>query len=430
MNVLVIGSGGREHAIAWKLAQSSLVETVYVAPGNAGTSLEPGVVNVHYETNEHDQLLRFAKDNVQFTIVGPEDPLVDGIVDLFEEARLPIIGPTRNAAQLEGSKIFAKEFLKRYDIPTASYNVYEEAEPAIEWIKNNPATWVIKADGLAAGKGVTVASTEEEAIDAINEWIPKGKIIIEECLVGEEASFICLIDGEYALPLATSQDHKARDANDQGPNTGGMGAYSPAPIITDTVHRRIMREIVHRTMHGFKKEGIVYKGFLYVGLMIDEKGSPRVLEYNCRLGDPETQPILMRLETALADLCLAALAGKLKGYPIRWDVRPALGVVMASKGYPGKYEQGDPISGLDNMVFRTVSRKGPIGSKDIKVFHAGTVEIDGKVCTDGGRVLCVTALGEAIGSAQNTAYEGVTQIWWPGVFYRPDIGNKAFKLYS
>ena len=430
MNVLVIGSGGREHAIAWKLAQSSLVETVYVAPGNAGTSLEPGVVNVHYETNEHDQLLRFAKDNVQFTIVGPEDPLVDGIVDLFEEARLPIIGPTRNAAQLEGSKIFAKEFLKRYDIPTASYNVYEEAEPAIEWIKNNPATWVIKADGLAAGKGVTVASTEEEAIDAINEWIPKGKIIIEECLVGQEASFICLIDGEYALPLATSQDHKARDVNDEGPNTGGMGAYSPAPIITDTVHRRIMREIVHRTMHGFKKEGIVYKGFLYVGLMIDEKGSPRVLEYNCRLGDPETQPILMRLKTALADLCLAALAGKLKGYPIRWDVRPALGVVMASKGYPGKYEQGDPISGLDNMVFRTVSRKGPIGSKDIKVFHAGTVEIDGKVCTDGGRVLCVTALGEAIGSAQNTAYEGVTQIWWPGVFYRPDIGNKAFKLYS
>ena len=430
MNVLVIGSGGREHAIAWKLAQSSLVETVYVAPGNAGTSLEPGVVNVHYETNEHDQLLRFAKDNVQFTIVGPEDPLVDGIVDLFEEARLPIIGPTRIAAQLEGSKIFAKEFLDRYLIPTASYNVYEEAEPAIEWIKNNPATWVIKADGLAAGKGVTVASTEEEAIDAINEWIPKGKIIIEECLVGQEASFICLIDGEYALPLATSQDHKARDANDQGPNTGGMGAYSPAPIITDTVHRRIMREIVHRTMHGFKKEGIVYKGFLYVGLMIDEKGSPRVLEYNCRLGDPETQPILMRLETALADLCLAALAGKLKGYPIRWDERSALGVVMASKGYPGKYEQGDPISGLDNMVFRTVSRKGPIGSKDIKVFHAGTVELDGKVCTNGGRVLCVTALGESIGSAQNTAYEGATQIWWPGVFYRPDIGNKAFNLFS
>ena len=428
MNVLVIGSGGREHAIAWKLAQSSLVETVYVAPGNAGTSLEPGVVNVHYETNEHDQLLQFAKDNVQFTIVGPEDPLVDGIVDLFEEARLPIIGPTRNAAQLEGSKIFAKEFLDRYLIPTASYNVYEEAEPAIEWVKNNPATWVIKADGLAAGKGVTVASTEEEAIDAINEWIPKGKIIIEECLVGQEASFICLLDGEYALPLATSQDHKARDANDQGPNTGGMGAYSPAPIITEPVHRRIMREIVHRTMHGFKKEGIVYKGFLYVGLMIDEKGSPRVLEYNCRLGDPETQPILMRLETALADLCLAALAGKLKGYPIRWDDRPALGVVMASTGYPSKYKQGDPISGLDNMVFRTVSRKGPIGSKDIKVFHAGTVEINGKVCTDGGRVLCVTALGEAIGPAQNTAYEGVKQIYWPGVFYRPDIGNKAFKF--
>ena len=428
MNVLVIGSGGREHAIAWKLAQSSLVETVYVAPGNAGTSLEPGVVNVHYETNEHDQLLQFAKDNVQFTIVGPEDPLVDGIVDLFEEARLPIIGPTRNAAQLEGSKIFAKEFLDRYLIPTASYNVYEEAEPAIEWVKNNPATWVIKADGLAAGKGVTVASTEEEAIDAINEWIPKGKIIIEECLVGQEASFICLLDGEYALPLATSQDHKARDANDQGPNTGGMGAYSPAPIITEPVHRRIMREIVHRTMHGFKKEGIVYKGFLYVGLMIDEKGSPRVLEYNCRLGDPETQPILMRLETALADLCLAALAGKLKGYPIRWDDRPALGVVMASKGYPSKYKQGDPISGLYNMVFRTVSRKGPIGSKDIKVFHAGTVEINGKVCTDGGRVLCVTALGEAIGPAQNTAYEGVKQIYWPGVFYRPDIGNKAFKF--
>lgn len=429
MNVLVIGSGGREHAIAWKLAQSSLVETVYVAPGNAGTSLEPGVVNVHYETNEHDQLLQFAKDNVQFTIVGPEDPLVEGIVDLFDEARLPCIGPTRIAAQLEGSKIFAKEFLDRYLIPTASYNVYEEAEPAIEWVKNNPATWVIKADGLAAGKGVTVASTEEEAIDAINKWIPKGKIIIEECLIGQEASFICLVDGKYALPLATSQDHKARDANDQGPNTGGMGAYSPAPIITEPVHRRIMREIVHRTMHGFKQEGIVYKGFLYVGLMIDDKGSPRVLEYNCRLGDPETQPILMRLESALADLCLAALAGKLKGYPIRWDKRSALGVVMASKDYPGEYKKGDPISGLDNMVFRTVSRKGPIGSKDIKVFHAGTVEINDKVCTDGGRVLCVTALGEAIGPAQNTAYEGVKQIWWPGVFYRPDIGNKAFKLY-
>ena len=428
MNVLVIGSGGREHAIAWKLAQSPLVETVYVAPGNAGTSLEPGVVNVHYETNEHDQLLQFAKDNVQFTIVGPEDPLVDGIVDLFNENRLLCLGPTRKAAQLEGSKIFAKEFLDRYLIPTASYNVYEEAGPAIEWIKNNPATWVIKADGLAAGKGVTVASTEEEAIDAINEWIPKGKIIIEECLVGEEASFICLIDGEYALPLATSQDHKARDANDEGPNTGGMGAYSPAPVITDTVHRRIMREIVHRTMHGFKKEGIVYKGFLYVGLMIDEKGSPKVLEYNCRLGDPETQPILMRLETALADLCLAALAGKLKGYPIRWDKRPALGVVMASEGYPGEYKKGDPISGLNNMVFRTVSRKGPIGSKDIKVFHAGTVEIDGNVCTDGGRILCVTALGESIGPAQNTAYEGVKQIHWPGAFHRPDIGNKAFKF--
>ena len=429
MNLVVIGSGGREHAIAWKLAQSPLVETVYVAPGNAGTSLEPCVVNVHYETNVHDQLLQFAKDNVQFTIVGPEDPLVDGIVDLFEEARLPIIGPTRNAAQLEGSKIFAKEFLDRYLIPTASYNVYEEAEPAIEWVKNNPATWVIKADGLAAGKGVTVASTEEEAIDAINEWIPKGKIIIEECLVGQEASFICLLDGEYALPLATSQDHKARDENDQGPNTGGMGAYSPAPIITEPVHRRIMREIVHRTMHGFKKEGIVYKGFLYVGLMIDEKGSPRVLEYNCRLGDPETQPILMRLTSALADLCLAALANKLKGYPIRWDNRTALGVVMASNGYPEKYNKGDPISGLNNMAFRTVSRKGPIGSKDIKVFHAGTVEIDGKVCTDGGRVLCVTALGESPGSAQHQAYDGVKQIYWPGVFYRPDIGNKAFKSF-
>jgi len=428
LNVLVIGSGGREHAIAWKLAQSPLVETVYVAPGNAGTSLEPKIANVHYETSEHDQLLQFAKDNVQFTIVGPEDPLVNGIVDLFNENRLLCLGPTRKAAQLEGSKIFAKEFLDRYLIPTASYNVYEEAGPAIEWIKNNPATWVIKADGLAAGKGVTVASTEEEAIDAINEWIPKGKIIIEECLVGEEASFICLIDGEYALPLATSQDHKARDANDEGPNTGGMGAYSPAPVITDTVHRRIMREIVHRTMHGFKKEGIVYKGFLYVGLMIDEKGSPKVLEYNCRLGDPETQPILMRLETALADLCLAALAGKLKGYPIRWDKRPALGVVMASEGYPGEYKKGDPISGLNNMVFRTVSRKGPIGSKDIKVFHAGTVEIDGNVCTDGGRILCVTALGESIGPAQNTAYEGVKQIHWPGAFHRPDIGNKAFKF--
>ena len=429
MNVLVIGSGGREHAIAWKLAQSPLVETVYVAPGNAGTSLEPKIANVHYETSEHDQLLQFAKDNVQFTIVGPEDPLVNGIVDLFNENRLLCLGPTRKAAQLEGSKIFAKEFLDRYLIPTASYNVYEEAEPAIEWIKNNPATWVIKADGLAAGKGVTVTSIEEEAIDAINKWIPKGKIIIEECLVGEEASFICLIDGEYALPLATSQDHKARDENDQGPNTGGMGAYSPAPIITEPVHRRIMREIVHRTMHGFKKEGIVYKGFLYVGLMIDEKGSPRVLEYNCRLGDPETQPILMRLTSALADLCLAALANKLKGYPIRWDNRTALGVVMASNGYPEKYNKGDPISGLNNMAFRTVSRKGPIGSKDIKVFHAGTVEIDGKVCTDGGRVLCVTALGESPGSAQHQAYDGVKQIYWPGVFYRPDIGNKAFKSF-
>jgi len=428
LKVLVVGSGGREHAIAWKLAQSPLVETVYVSPGNAGTSLEPGVVNVHYETNEHDQLLHFAKDNVTFTIIGPEDPLVDGIVDTFEEAGLMCLGPTRNAAQLEGSKIFAKEFLKRYNIPTASYNVYEEAEPAIEWIKDNPATWVIKADGLAAGKGVTVASTEEEAIDAINQWIHKGKIIIEECLVGQEASFICLIDGEYALPLATSQDHKARDANDQGPNTGGMGAYSPAPLITESIHRRIMREIVQRTMHGFKQEGIVYKGFLYVGLMIGEDGAPRVLEYNCRLGDPETQPILMRLKTALADLCLAALAGKLKDYPIRWDERSALGVVMASRGYPSKYEQGDPISGLDNMVFRAVSRKGPIGSKDIKVFHAGTVEINGKVCTDGGRVLCVTALGETIGSAQHRAYEGATQIWWPDVFYRPDIGDKAFKF--
>jgi len=424
LNLLVVGGGGREHALAWKLAASPRVGTVFVAPGNAGTAQEPGVVNIDIGINEIDQLVAFAKNNaVAFTVIGPEAPLVNGVVDAFDEVGLRCLGPNRGAAQLEGSKAFTKSFLKRHRIPTAAYSVFDDADEAIDWVKQHPGPCVIKADGLAAGKGVTVAATEQIAVNAIHQCLRErafgsagDRIVIEEFLVGEEASFICLVDGEFALPLATSQDHKARDAKDQGPNTGGMGAYSPAPVITEQLHQRIMREIVRPTIEGLSQDGHIYTGFLYTGLMIGHDKTPKVLEYNCRFGDPETQPILMRLKSDLASLCEAALDRRLEHCPVEWDERAALGVVMACGGYPGEYQTGNVIHGLDDYP-----------EKNVKIFHAGTSERNGQLYTAGGRVLCVTALGASIESAQNQAYASTRRIRWTDAYYRNDIGYRALQ---
>ena len=420
----MVGGGGREHALAWKLAASRRVGTVFVAPGNAGTAQEPGVVNIDIGINEIDQLVAFAKNNaVAFTVIGPEAPLVNGEVDAFDKVGLRSLGPTRGAAQLEGSKAFTKSFLKRHRIPTAAYSVFDDADEAIDWVKQHPGPCVIKADGLAAGKGVTVAATEQIAVNAIHQCLRErafgsagDRIVIEEFLVGEEASFICLVDGEFALPLATSQDHKARDAKDQGPNTGGMGAYSPAPVITEQLHQRIMREIVRPTIEGLSQDGHIYTGFLYTGLMIGHDKIPKVLEYNCRFGDPETQPILMRLKSDLASLCEAALNRRLEHCPVEWDERAALGVVMACGGYPGEYQTGNVIHGLDDYP-----------EKNVKIFHAGTSERNGQLYTAGGRVLCVTALGASIESAQNQAYASTRRIRWTDAYYRNDIGYRALQ---
>lgn len=422
MKILVIGNGGREHALAWKAAQSPLAETVFVAPGNAGTALEPALQNVAISATDVPALLSFAQnEKIDLTIVGPEAPLVIGVVDAFRAAGLKIFGPTQAAAQLEGSKAFTKDFLARHQIPTAEYQNFTEVEPALAYVRSKGAPIVIKADGLAAGKGVIVAMTLQEAEDAIQDMLAGNafgdaghRIVVEEFLDGEEASFIVMVDGENVLPMATSQDHKRVGDGDTGPNTGGMGAYSPAPVVTDEVHQRVMDEVIWPTVRGMAAEGNTYTGFLYAGLMIDGSGKPKVIEFNCRFGDPETQPIMLRMQSDLVDLCLAACDGKLDQKESSWDPRPSLGVVLAAGGYPGDYNTGDQIHGL------------PLEEvADGKVFHAGTKLQDDKVLTNGGRVLCVTALGEDVAAAQQRAYQLLQDISWEGSFCRKDIGYRA-----
>ncbi len=422
MNVLVVGSGGREHALAWQAAKSPRVEKVFVAPGNAGTASEPGMENIAISPGDLDGLLGFAREQgIELTIVGPEDPLVNGIVDRFNEAGLACFGPGAAAAQLEGSKSFAKDFMARHGIPTAAYGKFTEVEPAIEFIRNQGAPIVVKADGLAAGKGVIIAETTTQAEAAVLDMLAGNafgeaghRVVIEEFLEGEEASFIVMADGKNILPLATSQDHKAMGDGDTGPNTGGMGAYSPAPVVDEALHRRAMEEVIRPTIEGMAADGAPFTGFLYAGLMISPEGDPKVLEYNVRFGDPETQPILMRLQSDLTELCLAAVGGRLDQQQAVWDSRACLGVVMAAGGYPGKYGKGFPITGLDHD-FPT----------NIKVFHAGTALSDDGVVTSGGRVLCVCALGETVTEAQSEAYKACAEINWDGVYLRKDIGYRA-----
>lgn len=422
MNILIIGGGGREHALAWKAAQSPLANKVYVAPGNAGTALEPALENVDIAATDINGLLQFAKDKqIGLTIVGPEAPLVIGIVDAFQQAGLTIFGPTQGAAQLEGSKAFTKDFLARHKIPTADYQNFTEVEPALAYLDKVGAPIVIKADGLAAGKGVIVAMTLTEAKDAVKDMLAGNafgdaghRIVIEEFLDGEEASFIVMVDGENVIPMATSQDHKRVGDGDTGLNTGGMGAYSPAPVVTDEIHQRVMEQVIYPTVKGMDAEGHRYQGFLYAGLMIDKSGNPKVIEFNCRFGDPETQPIMMRLQSDLVELCLAGAKGELAGKDSSWDERPALGIVIAAGGYPGDYHNGDVIHGLPTEE-----------AADSKVFHAGTKLQDGDVTTAGGRVLCVTALGNDIAQAQQKAYQAAANIHWDGSFYRKDIGYRA-----
>jgi phosphoribosylamine--glycine ligase len=422
MNVLVIGSGGREHALAFKAAQNPSVRTVFVAPGNAGTALEPKLENVAIGVEDLDALVAFAKDNnVELTIVGPEAPLVIGVVDRFREEGLAIFGPTAAAAQLEGSKSFTKDFLARHDIPTADYQTFEQIEPALAYLKEKGAPIVVKADGLAAGKGVIVAMTEAEAEEAIRDMLAGNafgeagsRVVIEEFLEGEEASFIVMVDGKNVLPFATSQDHKRAYNGDQGPNTGGMGAYSPAPVVTADIHERIMNEVITPTVEGMASEGAPYTGFLYAGLMITADGTPKVIEYNCRFGDPETQPIMLRLQSDLVELIQAANREELDQTEIKFDSRAAVGVVLAAKGYPGSYPKGDAISGL-----RVDYAEGE------KVFHAGTKQDGENVVTAGGRVLCATALGHTVTEAQKRAYALVNEINWDGVEFRTDIAYRA-----
>ncbi|MCK2150769.1 phosphoribosylamine--glycine ligase [Marinobacter alexandrii] len=422
MNILVIGNGGREHALAWKAAQSPVADRVFVAPGNAGTAREPGLENVNIDVMDLDGLANFAAtNNVGLTIVGPEAPLVAGIVDQFGERGLRVFGPSAGAAQLEGSKAFTKDFLARQKIPTAAYANFTDVDEALAYVREQGAPIVVKADGLAAGKGVIVAMTLAEAEDAIRDMLAGNafgdagsRVVIEEFLDGEEASFIVMVDGEHVLAMATSQDHKRVGDGDTGPNTGGMGAYSPAPVVTADVHQRIMDEVIYPTVRGMAAEGHPYKGFLYAGLMIDGNGTPKVIEFNCRFGDPETQPIMLRMQSDLVELCGAAIDGKLDQCRSDWDERASVGIVLAAGGYPAGYNKGDAISGLPETEI-----------DGEKVFHAGTKLQGEQVVTNGGRVLCATALGKSVTEAQQRAYELAAKIHWDGVFYRKDIAFRA-----
>jgi len=422
MNVLIIGSGGREHALAWKVAQNKQVKNIFVAPGNAGTGLEAKVTNVAIDVEDIDGLVKFAKENrVELTIVGPEAPLVIGVVDAFTDAGLACFGPTKGAAQLEGSKAFTKDFLARHNIPTAWYQNFTEIEPALAYVREKGAPIVIKADGLAAGKGVIVAMTLADAEEAIHDMLAGNafgsaghRVVIEEFLDGEEASFIVMVDGENVVPMATSQDHKRVGDGDTGPNTGGMGAYSPAPVVTPEMHQRVMELVINPTVKGMAAEGNTYTGFLYAGLMIMADGTPKVIEYNCRFGDPETQPLLLRMKSDLVTLCLAGVNGELADMTAEFDQRAAIGVVLAAGGYPADYKKGLVIEGLPDQE-----------TEGLKVFHGGTAEVDGQIVTNGGRVLCATALGNTVTEAQQKAYDLAKTISWDGMFYRNDIAHRA-----
>lgn len=421
MKVLIVGSGGREHALAWKAAQSPQVKNIFVAPGNAGTHLEPGVSNIDIAADDIDSLLQFAKDeNTDLTIVGPEVPLVAGIVDRFQQAGLRIFGPDKKAAQLEGSKSFCKDFLARHNIPTAAYDVFTDLDKATNYIKKQTAPLVIKADGLAAGKGVVIAESIDQAQQAAADMLADNrfgeagsKVVVEEFLEGTELSFICMVDGENCLPMATSQDHKARDEGDTGPNTGGMGAYSPAANETDALNDTVMRKVIMPTIRGMAEDGNRFTGFLYAGLMISPQGEARVLEYNVRFGDPETQPIMMRLDSDLIALCDAAIDGKLDQISAKWSNKTAVGVVLAAGGYPDSYKKGDVIDGLDNP------------DTDVKIFHAGTASENNRVVTSGGRVLCVTATGNNAKEAQRRAYQAVDKVGFTNMYCRRDIAHRA-----
>lgn len=423
MKILVIGSGGREHALAWKAAQAPAIETVFVAPGNAGTANEAKLQNIDIDVLDFARLSQFALDNaVALTIVGPEVPLVEGIVDYFSAKGLKCFGPSKGAAQLEGSKAFTKDFLARHNIPSADYQSFTELAPALAYVREKGAPIVIKADGLAAGKGVIVAENLATAEEAVTDMLSGNafgdagcRVVVEEFLEGEEASFIVIADGKNVLPMATSQDHKRAGDGDSGPNTGGMGAYSPAPVVTDEIFTRIMNEVIHPTVAGMAAEGNAYTGFLYAGLMIAADGTPKVIEYNCRFGDPETQPIMMRLQSDLSELCLAALDGSLATHDAQWDPRPAVGVVLAAGGYPGDYAKNKTISGLHTDI------------ADTKLFHAGTKRVDDHVVTNGGRVLCATALGANITEAQKRAYQLADSVYWEEVYYRHDIAYRAIE---
>ena len=422
MKILVVGGGGREHALAWKAARSKQVEKVFVAPGNAGTAAERDMVNIPISSDDQSALVKFARSHdVGLTIIGPETPLAEGIVDNFQQAGLACFGPCAAAAQLEGSKTFAKDFMARHGIPTAAYGTFTETGPAVEFIRRCGAPIVVKADGLAAGKGVVVAQTSADAEAAVHDMLARNafgdaghRVVVETFLEGEEASFIVMADGHNILPLATSQDHKAAGDGDTGPNTGGMGAYSPAPVIDEALHHGVMQEVIVPTVRGMASEGAPFTGFLYAGLMISPAGEPRVLEFNVRLGDPETQPVMMRLKSDLVELCMAALDQKLDKVNAQWDSRTALGVVLATEAYPASYDKGARISGL-----------GQVFGDQVKVFHAGTATRDESTVTSGGRVLCVTALGDTVTAAQREAYAAVDRISWKGVFYRRDIGYRA-----
>lgn len=424
MNVMIIGNGGREHALAWRLKQSPQAGRVFVAPGNAGTHMEGGVENVAIDTLDFPALVAFAKANdVGLTVIGPEAPLVAGVVDYFASHGLRCFGPSKNAAQLEGSKAFTKDFLHRHGIPTAAYRNFTEIGPAIAYVRQQGTPIVIKADGLAAGKGVIIANTIDEAIATIEDMLSGNKfgsaghrVVIEQFLRGEEATFIVMADGEHVLPFATSQDHKARDDGDRGPNTGGMGAYSPAPVVTDAIHEKVMRQVIMPTVEGMRADGNPYVGFLYAGLMISDAGEVNVIEFNCRFGDPEAQPVMMRLQSDLIALCEAALDGKLDVATAQWDSRPAVGVVLAASGYPDNYEKGKIIIGLATNRLT-----------DRKVFQAGTKLNGNDVVTNGGRVLCATALGESVTAAQKAAYELADELHWDNVYYRKDIAYRAIE---
>jgi len=423
MNILVIGGGGREHALAWKVTQSPLATQVFVTPGNAGTATEQKTANIDIQATDLDGLLRFAQENsIELTIVGPEAPLAAGIVDRFNQAGLKCFGPTQKAAQLESSKAFSKAFMQQHHIPTAGYQSFTDIDQALNYVRQQKLPIVIKADGLAAGKGVVIAQTLVEAEAAIKAMLGEhqfgeasNKIVIEEFLTGEEASFIVMVDGEHILPLATSQDHKARDEGDKGPNTGGMGAYSPAPVVTPTIATTIMQTIIKPTVTALKANGTPFTGFLYAGVMIDDAGQPQVLEFNCRLGDPETQPIMMRLESDLVVALNAACVGRLNQITLKWKPETALGVVLAAKGYPGSYPKGEVIKHV------------PVETATTKVFHAGTKQMNSQLVTNGGRVLCACALGKDTAHAQTHAYQLVNKIDWPSAYYRTDIGFRAIE---